>query len=324
MDNFYKGLTPEEHEDAENYNFDHPDALDFDQIYEVVKKLMRHEDADIPNYDFATHTRTKEVTHIVKSYFILFEGILALHDERINKMMDLKLFVHEDDDVRLARRIRRDMRERGRDVIGVLKQWHNTVKPSFDEFVAPTMKFADLIVQGNEHNKTAIQFIVENLTIKMINMGVAKRQIEDEKVQQESRIRHHVNNEMDKGMFDSLVKKLVDEKGFEEMHLVFFMKKLKEFYGNRAGIKITLLQNLNKRTSLKKGNLQKGLSYGDIDDILNPFKITVFYPSLLKEEEISLALDKINLIGKPHISKLSISQKSEFPFKYAKNCAVKV
>lgn len=180
MDNFYKGLTEEEHDDADNYNFDHPDAIDFDDVYNVLVKLLNHEDAEIPNYDFALHQRTKEKTYLDKSYFILFEGILALHDKRIRDMMDLKLFVHEADDVRLARRIRRDISERGRDVIGVLKQWHLTVKPSFDEFVAPTMKHADLIVQGNEFNKTAIQFIVDNLTIKMVNMGVAKKQIESE------------------------------------------------------------------------------------------------------------------------------------------------
>ena len=104
MDNFYKGLSKEDHDNAHNYNFDHPNSLDFDAAYEVVQKLMKYEDADIPNYDFATHSRTDVETHLEKSNFILFEGIFALYDKRIRDMMDLKLFVHEDDDIRLSRR----------------------------------------------------------------------------------------------------------------------------------------------------------------------------------------------------------------------------
>ena len=224
MDNFYLGLTQEQHENVANYNFDHPDSLDFEEMYKVVQKLLKHEDATIPNYDFSTHSRTKEVTVLEKSYFILFEGILSLHDKRIRDLMDLKLFVHEDDDVRLARRIRRDITERGRDVIGVLNQWHKTVKPSFDEFVLPTMKHADLIVQGNETNKNAINFIVENLGKKLVEMGIVKKQIERTKMIEDSKISYNLNVEMEKGIFDSLVKKFINEKEFEEMYLVYFMK----------------------------------------------------------------------------------------------------
>lgn len=261
-----------------------------------MKKLLRHEDADIPNYDFATHQRTKEVTHLDKSYFILFEGILALHDKRIRDLMDLKLYTYEDDDVRLARRIRRDIRERGRDVIGVLKQWHHTVKPSFDEFVAPTMKHADLIVQGNETNKHAIQFIVENLTVKMINMGIAKKQIEEEELIMKSTIAHNVNKRMEAGVFDDLIKKLIEESHFEEMHIVYLTRKLREFYNPQSNIKITLMQNLNRKTSSKKGNLVKGKSMSNVEELVYSRTLAVYYPSLLKEEEINMALEKLSII----------------------------
>lgn len=229
MDNFYKGLTDEEHDNAENYNFDHPDAIDFDSVFHVLEKLLNHEDADIPNYDFATHKRTPEKTHLEKSYFILFEGILALHDERIRDMMDLKLFVHEADDVRLARRIRRDIAERGRDVIGVLKQWHGTVKPSFDEFVFPTMKHADLIVQGNETNKTAIEFIVDNLTEKMKSMGIAKKQIEFEENLQKSSKKHfkHANTILCFLIFSILIKPMLN---VAKIIISLTNKHLKTFY----------------------------------------------------------------------------------------------
>lgn len=162
-----------------------------------MKKLLKYEDAEIPNYDFATHSRTSEKTKIYKSYFILFEGILALHDKRIRDLMDLKLFVQEDDDIRLCRRIKRDISERGRDVLGVINQWHGTVKSSFEEFIKPTAKYADLIVQGNETNKNAIEFMVDSLTTKMINLGIAKKQIEVEESKTNSKIAHQVHGKMD-------------------------------------------------------------------------------------------------------------------------------
>lgn len=93
MDNFYKGLSEEEHEDADNYNFDHPDAIDFDELYEAIKKLVNYEDVDIPHYDFTSHSRRPEKIHVEKSHFILFEGILSLHDKRIRDLMDLKIYV---------------------------------------------------------------------------------------------------------------------------------------------------------------------------------------------------------------------------------------
>ena len=296
MDNFYKGLSEEDHKNADKYNFDHPDAIDFDEIYEVVKKLLKYEDAEIPNYDFATHSRTEEKTHIYKSYFILFEGILALHDKRICDLMDLKLFVNEDDDVRLCRRIKRDISERGRDVLGVISQWHGTVKSSFDEFIKPTMKHSDLIVQGNETNKNAIQFIVDSLTIKMINMGIAKKQIEAEETKINSKTAHKVHTKMDMESFDKIVNKLIEEKEFEEMHLIYLIKKLKEFYRFESHHKITLLKNLNTKTSLKKGNLIKTKSVGGANEISQINSLLVFEASLQTQEDIDHAIEKINII----------------------------
>ena len=163
MDNFYKDLTPEQMADVANYNFDSPDSLDFDEMLEAVKGLLEYKDVEIPDYDFSTNSRKKEKITLKSSHFILFEGILALHDERLRDLMDFKIFVHEDADIRLLRRIKRDTTERGRTVDGVLFQWHKTVKPSYDEFVHWTLKQADIIVNGNDTNKKAIDFIVSNL-----------------------------------------------------------------------------------------------------------------------------------------------------------------
>ena len=163
MDNFYKDLTEEELANVDSYNFDVPASLDFDEMYAALKGLLDYKDVEIPTYCFATNSRLKEKTLIKKSHFILFEGILALYDERIRDMMDFKIYVTEDDDIRLLRRIKRDISERGRSIKSVLNQWYLTVKPSFDEFVAPTLKKADIILNGNPENWKAINFIVSNL-----------------------------------------------------------------------------------------------------------------------------------------------------------------
>ena len=100
MDNFYKDLTPEQAADVENYNFDSPNSLDFDEVYIAVKKLLEYEDAKIPDYDFSINSRVGTIT-LKASHFILFEGIMALYDERVRDLMDFKVYVNEDSDIRL-------------------------------------------------------------------------------------------------------------------------------------------------------------------------------------------------------------------------------
>ena len=111
MDNFYYGLSEEDHENADNYNFDHPNSLDFDAMYEALIDLLEYKDVEIPTYDFALHKRTKVTVKVEKSYFILFEGILSLYDERIRDLMDFKIFVTADDDTRLGRRCKYTTRD---------------------------------------------------------------------------------------------------------------------------------------------------------------------------------------------------------------------
>jgi uridine kinase len=109
MDSFYRGLSPEEHDLAAEYNFDHPNALDFDSIHQVVETLLNRQDAEIPIYDFVTHTRRPETQTLNSADLILFEGIHSFFDEQIRARMNLKIFVQTDDDLRLARRLQRDI-----------------------------------------------------------------------------------------------------------------------------------------------------------------------------------------------------------------------
>ncbi|CAG7955003.1 unnamed protein product [Penicillium salamii] len=139
MDSFYKTLSPEEHHraHANDYDFDCPDSIDFDLLVHTLRDLKKGKKANIPVYSFADHQRQPQTTTLYSPRVIILEGILALHDPRIVEMLDVKIFVEADMDVCLGRRILRDVRERGRDIEGIVKQWFDYVKPSYTRFVEP-------------------------------------------------------------------------------------------------------------------------------------------------------------------------------------------
>ena len=158
-------------------NFDHPSMFDWDLVKETLQQLQRGEDVLIPDYDYVSCKRKQPGLVKKWSPLVIFEGIFGLLDKQINEMFDLKIFVHTDDDIRLARRLQRDICERGRTVEGVLKSYHRFVKPAFSEFVKPTMKFSDIIVPRGrpqvqtEQNRIAIDFIVHNLEHHLVKAG---------------------------------------------------------------------------------------------------------------------------------------------------------
>ena len=114
---------------AANYDFDSPNALDFDLAYEKIKELLQYKNVDVPVYDFTSHSRIPGKTEVIQAQpIVIFEGIMALYEKRFRDLMDLKIFVMTDDDIRLARRIRRDIAERGRTIEDVLGQYNRFVK----------------------------------------------------------------------------------------------------------------------------------------------------------------------------------------------------
>ncbi len=121
----------------------------------------------IPSYDFATHQRTNVMQRIKTAPIVVFEGIHAIFEQRFRDMMDLKIFVLTPDDIRLARRIQRDITDRGRTVVDVLSQYCKFVKPAYDDFIKPTMKHADIIVPFTTENNNAVNMLVQTLRIKM-------------------------------------------------------------------------------------------------------------------------------------------------------------
>lgn len=164
QDAYYKSLTPEQSRMAfqEQYDFDHPDAFDYDILKQCIKDLRQSKAVEIPVYSFVQHQRTSETNYLYGPAVLIVEGIFVLHDPEIRDLLDLKVYVQADSDLMLARRIKRDIVERGRSVNSVLDQYLRYVKPAFDTFVSATARHADMIVPGS-HNEVAIEVISQHM-----------------------------------------------------------------------------------------------------------------------------------------------------------------
>lgn len=143
------------------YNFDHPDAFDFQLMCETLRRLRTGKSVEVPVYDFTVHRRDKQPKIMYGADVLIVEGILAFHNPEIVDLMDIKIFVDTDSDTRLARRLERDIAERGRDMSGVLQQYIKHVKPAFDSFIAPGMKQADIIVPRGGENEVHLLNCIE-------------------------------------------------------------------------------------------------------------------------------------------------------------------
>ncbi|KAK2949590.1 putative Uridine-cytidine kinase 2-B [Blattamonas nauphoetae] len=162
QDSFYRNLTPQEAEMAEQsrFNFDHPDAFDFELLRQTLRDLKLNKPVKIPSYDFTTNARREgEYTLVKQADVIILEGILALYDQEINRMMSVKLFVDCDSDMRLARRVQRDTKERGRSIDSIIGQYLTFVKPAYDDIISPTKRHADIVILNGKENKVAVSLI---------------------------------------------------------------------------------------------------------------------------------------------------------------------
>jgi uridine kinase len=174
QDSFYRPLTKEEKELANksDYNFDHPDAFDYELLEKTMKDLKQGKNVKIPVYDFKTHSRLdKEVEYVFGADVIILEGILLFNSKELREMMDMKIYVDTDADTRLVRRIRRDILERGRDLESILAQYERFVKPSYDDYISPTKKYADIIIPRGGANTVAIDLLVQHIKSKLAERG---------------------------------------------------------------------------------------------------------------------------------------------------------
>lgn len=163
QDAYYKDLSHLSEEERDETNFDHPSSLDFDRLCTDLRVLKSGKAIERPIYDFKTHTRVESTVRIEPAEVIIVEGILLFADPSIRELMDLKLYVETDDDIRILRRIERDIQERGRDLAGVHHQYVTTVKPMHKQFVEPSKQYADVIIPGGSDTTAALTLILEGL-----------------------------------------------------------------------------------------------------------------------------------------------------------------
>ena len=158
-DSYYKDQSHLTFEERVSTNYDHPLAFDTDLMIEHINELIAGRPVDIPIYDYTLHTRSEKTYRQEPQDVIIVEGILVLEDKRLRDLMDIKLFVDTDDDIRIIRRIKRDMEERGRSLDSVIEQYTSVVKPMVHQFIEPTKRYADIIIPEGASNVVAIDLI---------------------------------------------------------------------------------------------------------------------------------------------------------------------
>ena len=163
QDMYYKDQSHLSMEERVKTNYDHPMAFDNDLLVEHLQKLIKGEAIEKPRYDFTIHNRAKDTTTVEPREIIIVEGILILEDERIRDLLDIKVYVDTDADIRILRRLVRDIDERGRTVESVIDQYLKMVRPMHMEFTEPTKRYADIIIPEGGHNYVAIDTLMAKI-----------------------------------------------------------------------------------------------------------------------------------------------------------------
>jgi len=163
MDAYYRNFGELTLDERRRLNWDHPDAFDYDLLTDHLERLGNLETVDKPVYDFVTHLRSEEAITVEPSDVIVIDGILLFVDSRVRKLCDVKVFVDADADIRLIRRIQRDISARGRPLDEVIEQYLLTVQPMHLQFVEPSKRYADIIVPRGGHNSVAIEMIAAKI-----------------------------------------------------------------------------------------------------------------------------------------------------------------
>ncbi|MCL2603736.1 MAG: uridine kinase [Defluviitaleaceae bacterium] len=162
-DSYYKDQSGLVFEERLKANYDHPMAFETELLLKHLGDLSNYIAVDVPVYDYAAHTRSAEVIRRKPTDVIIIEGILILEDKKLRDMMDIKVYVDTDDDVRIIRRIRRDIVERGRSLDSVINQYLNQVKPAHHQFVEPSKRYADIIIPEGASNTVGIDLLITKI-----------------------------------------------------------------------------------------------------------------------------------------------------------------
>ena len=162
-DFYYKAHPELSYEERTKLNYDHPAAFDTDMLVEHIRQLKEGKNVECPVYSFVEHNRTTETLPVAPSKVIIIDGILIFENEELRDMMDIKVYVDTDADLRLARRILRDVRERGRSMESVKYQYTQTVKPMHEQFVEPSKRYADVIIPEGGFNSVAVSMLIQSI-----------------------------------------------------------------------------------------------------------------------------------------------------------------
>ncbi len=170
-DDYYHDQTHLNMEERLRVNYDHPNSLDNDLFLDHLQRLLQGASIDKPMYDFTLHNRARKSEHVHPAKVIILEGILLLDDARIRDVMDIKVYVETDPDLRFIRRLQRDIHERGRHVDAVVKQYLETVKPMHDQFVAPSKRHADIMIPNHYKHSVAVDLMITKIKAILQTQG---------------------------------------------------------------------------------------------------------------------------------------------------------
>lgn len=171
MDSYYRNFVGKSMKELHHVNWDHPDAFDIDLFVEHLDAMSTGKTIEKPMYDYTVHARKSETVCITGVDVVVVDGILLFTDERVRQRLDVKVFVDADADIRLVRRIKRDMAVRGRPLDEILEQYVNTVRPMHLQFIEPSKRWADVIVPRGGHNTVAIEMIVAKIRQRIASSG---------------------------------------------------------------------------------------------------------------------------------------------------------
>ncbi|MFE1243788.1 MULTISPECIES: uridine kinase [Fictibacillus] len=175
QDAYYKDQSEKSMEERLKTNYDHPLAFDNDLLIQHIMSLQAYESVEKPVYDYTAHTRSDKIIPVDAKDVIILEGILILEDERLRDLMDIKLFVDTDADVRIIRRMVRDIRDRGRTLESVIDQYTSVVRPMHNQFIEPTKRYADIIIPEGGQNRVAIDLMVTKVKTILEDKALLKK-----------------------------------------------------------------------------------------------------------------------------------------------------
>ena len=168
--NYYQNLSTEDYKKKETYNYDKPEAINFDLLYQNLDNLLNKRPAKLPKYDIKEYIRYDNQIEVKQCDVIILEGIFSFYNEKIRNLIDLKIFIDVDKDIQLSKIIYRDIFDKNRILKDVIKKYHKFIKPNYNEYILPTMKYADIIIQKVNKHTSAIKIVSEYLRMKLSKM----------------------------------------------------------------------------------------------------------------------------------------------------------